>query len=245
MRRNEGRETWHRLLNWEKGQSASETLSAQILGIEGYKDIDPIHPRGGKDGGKDILCTKDGIKFIAACYFPRGEKSFKEISTKFDKDLAGANKNNAEGIAFVTNQELKNSERKSLEKKAGSIKLDVFHLERIALILDSPQGYAARREFLDIEMNDEERVACTPSNSFQKPISDKVQIKRGIFHTCSDCGFEYVIDDPHGFMSAQLESQRLIRNSLIGLIMSNASSHFPHKSIVTTCTKCGNIDEIV
>jgi hypothetical protein len=130
MRRREGRETWNRLKDWEKGQPASEILSAHILRIEGYQGIDPTHPRGGKDGGKDILCTKDGIKFIAACYFPRGQKPFKNISDKFNGDLAGA----------ITNQELKNSEIESLEKKAGLKKLDLFHLERIALILDSPQG---------------------------------------------------------------------------------------------------------
>lgn len=68
MKRAEGRETWHRLLEWDKGQAAAEKLAAQILIAEKYEAVDPIHPLGGKDGGKDILCKKDGQKFIAACY---------------------------------------------------------------------------------------------------------------------------------------------------------------------------------
>ena len=51
MRRAEGRETFYRLLEWDKGQAASERLAALILEQEGFRDIDPSHPLGGKDGG--------------------------------------------------------------------------------------------------------------------------------------------------------------------------------------------------
>jgi hypothetical protein len=112
-----GRETWNRLRDWDKGQTDSERLSARILNLAGFKEVDPIHPRGGKDGGKDIICIKDGIKFIGACYFPRGQKDFSDILKKFEGDLKGVSKNGASGMAFITNQELKNSERKKLEKK--------------------------------------------------------------------------------------------------------------------------------
>lgn len=210
--------------------------------MEGYKDIDPIHPRGGKDGGKDILCTKGGIKFIAACYFPRGQKPFKKISDKFNGDLDGAIKNNTEGIVFVTNQEVKDSKRENLKKKVGSIKFDLLHLERIAHILNTPQGYGIRREFLDIEMNEEERVAYAPHNLSNRSGSAKTRVKTGIFHSCSACRFEYVIDDPFNLLAGQLESQRLVRKQLTFIGM---DLHFSHKSIVTTCPKCGNIDEVV
>ncbi len=44
MRRTEGRETFYRLLEWDKGQAASERLAALILEQEGFRDIDPSHP---------------------------------------------------------------------------------------------------------------------------------------------------------------------------------------------------------
>lgn len=105
------------------------------------------------------MCTKDKITFIGASYFPRGKQNYGAIKTKFISDLEGVSKNKAAGIAFITNQELTLSKRDELVKGAGSAKLDLFHLERIASILDSPQCYGIRLEFLDIEMAKEEQVA--------------------------------------------------------------------------------------
>lgn len=50
MRRNEGRETITELINWDRGQAASERLAGKILKAEGFDDIDPSHPAGGPDG---------------------------------------------------------------------------------------------------------------------------------------------------------------------------------------------------
>jgi len=38
----EGRETFNRLLNWDRGQAPSERLAAIILSKEGFKGIDTI-----------------------------------------------------------------------------------------------------------------------------------------------------------------------------------------------------------
>ena len=54
MRMGEGRETFNRLLNWDRGQAPSERLAAIILSNEGFMGIDPSHPLGGKDGLKDM-----------------------------------------------------------------------------------------------------------------------------------------------------------------------------------------------
>ena len=51
----EGRETFNRLLNWDRGQAPSERLAAIILSKEGFKGVDPSHPLGGKDGLKDMV----------------------------------------------------------------------------------------------------------------------------------------------------------------------------------------------
>lgn len=147
-------ETWHRLREWTNGQAPSERLAAQILLHEGYKSLDPSHPLGGKDGGKDAVCEKGGQKWLMAVYFPRGQKEFKEIEEKFLNDLKGINSNQAEALAFVTNQELRLAERESL-KKAAKIPIELFHLERITAILDKPEMMSVRKQFLTIDATDE------------------------------------------------------------------------------------------
>lgn len=164
MRRNDGRETWYRLLEWDKGQTAAERLAAIILLHEGFNDVDPSHPLGGKDGGKDILCKFNESKWLGAVYFPRGQKEFKYIKEKYIHDFAGVKKNNAKGIVFITNQELRLSERKELEQYDVSIDVRIYHLERIASLLNTPKFYGVRLEFLDIEMTKEEQLSCFTIN---------------------------------------------------------------------------------
>lgn len=159
MRRNEGRETITELINWDRGQAASERLAGKILLSEGFEDVDPSHPTGGPDGGKDFLCSFNGNCWIAAVYFPRGDKGFTDVKAKFVHDLEGVKKNDAVGIAFVTNQEITISQRKELEDIAGGVDLRIYHLERIANILDNPKMYGVRLEFLDIEMTKEEQLS--------------------------------------------------------------------------------------
>jgi hypothetical protein len=79
----DGRETWHRLLAWDKGQAPAERLAALILHGEGFSEINPSHPLGGRDGKKDMTLVSNGNKWIAGVYFPRGQKPFSEIQSKF------------------------------------------------------------------------------------------------------------------------------------------------------------------
>jgi hypothetical protein len=143
-------ETWHRLREWTKGQTPSERLAAQILIHEGFSDLDPSHPLGGKDGGKDAIASKEGMRFAMAVYFPRGQQIFKDIKAKFEGDLAGARRNSAEGIAFITNQEFRLSEREDIETLAAPTITELYHLERITTILDAPAMAKVREQFLDI-----------------------------------------------------------------------------------------------
>ena len=158
-RRIEGGETWSRLCEWTRGQPASERLAVQILRVEGFSSIDPSHPLGGPDGLKDVICLRDGIRWVGAAYFPRGQQSFGETAGKFSHDLGGVTANEVSGFAFVTNQELSLGERKQLRERVDDIEFELLHLERIASILDSPQCYGIRLEFLDIEMTKEEQIA--------------------------------------------------------------------------------------
>lgn len=158
-RRTDGDETWIRLTTWIKGQKPAERLAAHILNSEGYELIDPSHPLGGRDGLKDLVCKKNDINWIVACYFPRSPKSFREIKSKFIDDFQGIEKNNAEGMIFVTNQELTLGQRKELKELSTDYEIEIYHLEKMAYLLNTPENYGVRLEFLDIEMNTEEQLS--------------------------------------------------------------------------------------
>ena len=159
MRMSEGKETWHRLLAWDRGQAPAERLAALILHGEGFCDIDPSHPLGGKDGLKDMVLSYKGEKWIAGVYFPRGQQTFSEIKDKFEHDIKGIDATNSSGFLFVTNQELRLAERKQLVDMFPEVDVDIYHLERIASLLNSPQNYGTRLDFLDIDMTKEEQLA--------------------------------------------------------------------------------------
>lgn len=159
-RQTDGRETWHRLVNWDKEQAPSERLSAQILISEKFESVDPSHPLGGRDGLKDIICTKEGKKYITGCYFPRGQETLNNIKKKFSEDAEGLVKNSVEGFIFITNQELRLGERDELISLIDSkFEVILYHLERLATLLNSPANYGIRLEFLDIEMTKEEQLS--------------------------------------------------------------------------------------
>lgn len=158
-RRTEGDETWCRLQGWTRGQKAAERLASHVLRSEGFQSIEPSHPLGGKDGLKDMICIKDSARWIGAVYFPRGQQPFKDIKKKFNADRAGVAKNNVDGIVFITNQELSLSQRRELMSVDHGQKTEIFHLERLAAVLDNPSNYGVRLEFLDIAMTSEEQLA--------------------------------------------------------------------------------------
>ena len=172
-------ETRYKLKSWDKGQTESEGLAAIVLSCSGYEQVDPIHPLGGPDGGKDIICFLNGRKWIGAVYFSTQEKSFSDIKSKFLHDLNGVEKNGASGIAFVTNQKLSDLERVELKKHAKeNIGVDIFHLERLVSILNWPQMYGTRLKFLEIPISKEEEIAYLENvnkrqyDSIQKRIDD-------------------------------------------------------------------------
>ena len=159
LKRKDGRETWHRLLEWDKGQAPSERLAAIVLQGEGFSNADPSHPLGGKDGLKDIITERDGNKWIAGVYFARNQQSFVNIKDKYLQDIKGVEKADAIGFIFFTNQELRLSERTELINLFPLIEVEIYHLERVAGLLNLPRNYGTRLEFLDIEMTKEEQAA--------------------------------------------------------------------------------------
>lgn len=143
-------ETWHRLREWTNGAARAERLAAQVLHADGFTSIDPSHPLGGPDAGRDALVRKDGAAWLMAVYFPRSQQSFAAIRTKVLDDYKGVVSNEVEGMAFVTNQELKISERGAL-CNAIDAPLEIYHLERVTTILDHPAMHSIRVQFLGID----------------------------------------------------------------------------------------------
>lgn len=159
------------LREWRFGQTQAERLCASILNSEGYTSVDPQCPLGGPDGRKDILCQKNNKKIIGACYFPTTNQSFKSIKDKLQHDLEGTVLNSATGLVFFVNQHISPAERDELHSAANSISLELYHLERICSILDSPKGYGMRLEFLRLPMTEEEQYAFW--SSLHSEVTDK------------------------------------------------------------------------
>jgi hypothetical protein len=130
-----------------------------LLHIENFEAIDPQHPLGGPDGTKDLLCKRNGDRWVAAVYFPPTESSFAEIRKKFIDDLAGVGKKSAKGFAFFCSQRLTIGQRQELDAAASGIPTEIYHLERIRGILDAPKGCGVRLEYLRIPMTEEEQWA--------------------------------------------------------------------------------------
>lgn len=149
--------TFQILQIWDKGQAFSERMAAKILAVEDFEEIDPQSPMGGPDGTKDILCSKNGKDYVVGCYFASGQNSFVNIKEKFEGDLKGVKKHNADGFIFVTNQKITPSERTKLSKQKHEV--IIYHAERVCGILDSPKGYGIRLEYLEIELTKAEQLS--------------------------------------------------------------------------------------
>src|SRR4030042_4390253 len=78
-----------------------ERMCADILNALGYKDVTPIAPKGGSDGGRDItFTTETGCKGLA-CVTLR-----KDSETKFDEDFTQRKSGEYEKYYFFTNRYL-------------------------------------------------------------------------------------------------------------------------------------------
>lgn len=144
-------ETQYRVLMWSGDSGAAERLAAQVLLASGFEDPDPSHPYGGPDGGRDAVFTLDGATWVMAAYFPHGDKPFSEVKTKFTADVESAKKHKPKGVAFVTNQEITLGERKELMESVSDVDVEIFHMEKVAALLDQPRMVGTRQQFLGID----------------------------------------------------------------------------------------------
>jgi hypothetical protein len=75
-----------------------------------------------------------------------------QVRSKFEADLGAARAgDDPEGFIFVTNQELRLAEWSAFrELWPGPVSAELYHLERVAAILDRPELSGIRRQFLGI-----------------------------------------------------------------------------------------------
>jgi predicted ATP-binding protein involved in virulence len=170
-------ETWYRLLNWTYGLAAARQLAAQVLLDQGFTLLGPDHLLGGPDGGTDTLYVKDGQRWLMMLYFQQEQQSFDQIKTQFQNELASVAKIPANGIVFITNQELSRSERGELKQVCDFSLLDVFDLDRVATILDSPRMAQVRQQTLYVET-----IPANPISDSNESTATLAQIRQDVIN---------------------------------------------------------------
>ncbi len=104
------------------------------------------------------MCRRDGRAYVAAVYFPPTTQHFAQVKSKYEADYEGVGRNGADSFIFLTNQRLSVGHRAEL-LSSGTAHDQVYHLERILGVLNSPLGYGLRLEYLGIPMTAEDQLA--------------------------------------------------------------------------------------
>lgn len=122
-----------------------ERMAADVLNARGYSNVEPMAPRGGSDGGRDIKFSEgdtDGVALVTLD---------KKIRDKFRRDLL--RQEDAEGvIALFCNVDVSPSQKLDFAKQAiaKGYRLEVFDLERLRSLFDTSLK-EARRRYLGID----------------------------------------------------------------------------------------------
>lgn len=133
----------------DTNQLAQERLCRAVLALDKrFSNVTPRHPRGGRDGGRDMQAYLNGeqLTFGAVGFLTQANNSVehkKRAKQKFEEDLASALSAEVTPQAFVffTNVSLTIGEKDDLAasaKAAGLAFCDVFDRERIRIQLDGP-----------------------------------------------------------------------------------------------------------
>jgi hypothetical protein len=138
-------------------------MMADVLGLEGYEGIEPIHPYGGPDGKRDIRCRLGSLKFVCACYFPTNSLAitFADLMAKFRTDLAGVKNDGAQGFIFGTNVHVTDGERAKLIAIAAKegVQCQIYELDRLRHLLDKATACHLRQRWLGIAITPEDQIA--------------------------------------------------------------------------------------
>jgi len=153
----------------DSNQVMRERMCLALLPLLGpYTHEQSRRPKGGPDSGRDIEAFYQGtIPVWGAVGFRNGggadDPARNEAVKKFKADLDSALKENASlaGFVFFTNVDLTPAHKESLKaysqgKNIGIV--DIFDMERLRNVLDSPEGLIARVQYLEIPMSATEQA---------------------------------------------------------------------------------------
>lgn len=154
----------------DTNQLHREQMCRAILAIDKrFSDVRPRHPRGGRDGGRDIegVFRETQLAFGAVGFVNQANDSEvqkKTIRSKFKEDLASAlnSDQNPAVFIFFTNINMTIGEKNDLVesgRRSGLNHCEIFDRERLRIALDSPDGFAIRFQFLSISLSEEEQAS--------------------------------------------------------------------------------------
>jgi hypothetical protein len=154
----------------DTNQAMRERMCLALLPLLGpYTHEQSRRPKGGPDGGRDIEAIYQGTILVwGAVGFRNGggtdDTARQEIEEKFKIDLDRAIEENTSlaGFIFFTNVDLTPTrvERLKAYAQGKNIKIiEIYDMERLRHILDSPEGLIARLQYLEIPMTNTEQAA--------------------------------------------------------------------------------------
>jgi hypothetical protein len=164
-------DTDERLKNYlDTNQLHREQMCLAILSIDKrFSDVRPRHPRGGRDGGRDIeaVFREDQIAYCAVGFMNQVNDSAeqkKAIIGKFGLDLNSAieAEPKPKTFIFLTNINLTIGEKDELiesAKKKGILFCEILDRERLRIALDGPDGFSIRFQYLNIPLSEAEQAS--------------------------------------------------------------------------------------
>ena len=153
----------------DSNQVMRERMCLALLPLLGpYTHEQPRRPKGGPDSGRDIEAFYQGTTPVwGAVGFRNGggadNPARTEAMKKFKADLDSALKENASlaGFVFFTNVDLTPANKEDLKVYAQGKNVsivDIFDMERLRNVLDSPEGLIARVQYLELPMSATEQA---------------------------------------------------------------------------------------
>jgi len=154
----------------DTNQLHREQMCRAILSIDKrFSDVRPRHPRGGRDGGRDIeaIYRENQIAYGTVGFVNQANDSDeqkKTIKGKFESDLTSAlsAEKKPDVFVFITNINMTIGEKEGLVEKArraGLSYCEILDRERLRIALDSPDGFSIRFQYLAISLSEEEQAS--------------------------------------------------------------------------------------
>lgn len=163
-------ETDERLKGYlDTNQLAREQLCRTVLALDHrFTDVSPRHPRGGPDGGRDLegvfksqYRAFGAVGFVNQACDTTAQRTQAKRKFQDDLDSAMSCESKPQCFVFLTNVNLPVSDKDqlvALGMNRGLIHCEIMDRERLRITLDSPDGFAARYQYLGLALSDAEQA---------------------------------------------------------------------------------------